>query len=269
MTFLKQFNIGFSTWSKSWSFIRKNGLSHFFIYPILVSVTLFFGTTRIIKMMIETLMTWVNEYFGVIEGDAFDSFTNFFAQLGTSIIEISAWALSLIVFWKISKYVTLALMSPVMSLLASRAQEKINGETIPFNFHDFISDIGRGVALSFRNLFAELGMNLLLFLINVIVGFVFAPLDLILSPLSWVISLLISAYYSGFSTMDYAMENKRYSYSKSVKFIRKNSGLAVGNGLPYALLFRIPFFGPSLVIVTCTVAGVLILNNTEAHNKID
>lgn len=269
MTFWKQFEKGFAAWRKSWSFIRQNGLSHFFIYPILVSIILFLATTRIIKFLVDYLIHWITSYIGVAEGDMFDSFTNFFTQLGTSIVEFAAWGLSLVIFWKISKYVTLAIMSPVMSLLASRAQEKITGETQPFNIQQFISDIGRGIALSIRNLFAELGMNLILFLLNVMVGFIFAPLDIILSPLSWVISLLISAYYSGFSTMDYAMENQRFSYSKSVRFIRKNSGLAVGNGLPYSLLFRIPFIGPSIVIVTCTVAGVLLLNDKSVHNAID
>lgn len=268
MTSSKQFGLALDNWFKSWNFIFKNRLAHFFLYPILVSILLSIGATKFIKYLVSLLMDYVHQFLGIPEGEIFDSFSNFFHHLSHNLIEWSAWLLGIVIFWKISKYVTLALMSPVMSILSSKTLECIEGKTTPFDFGQFIKDILRGITLSIRNLFAELFMNLLLFALNIMVAFIFAPAEIILSPLTWFVSILISAYYSGFSTMDYALENKRFTYSQSVAFIRKNFGLAIGNGLPYALIFRIPFLGPSIAIVTCTVAGTILVSNNKFHTKI-
>jgi CysZ protein len=154
-----------------------------------------------------------------------------------------------------------------MSLLAVRTEEIITGVSSPFELGQLFKDIIRGVALSLRNLFMELILNAGLFAVNVVVAFLFAPLDIILSPLSFVISMGISAYYSGFSTIDYALENRRYSFNQSIAFMRKNKGLAIGNGLMYTLLYRIPILGVAVCTITSTVSGTMIVCD-EKYNKI-
>jgi CysZ protein len=268
MTTRQQFFYAISMWSKSWGFIFKNKLGHYFIYPLVVAILLNFVAFQFIDDVVDLAKGVIQGWVGVPqEGHAFDSVSEFFTHLAVSLTSVLAWIAGIIIFWKISKYITLAIMSPVMSLLAVRTEEIITGVSSPFEFGQLLKDIIRGVALSLRNLFMELTLNAGLFLVNIVVAIVFTPLDIILSPLSFFISLGISAYYSGFSTIDYALENRRYSFSQSISFMRKNKGLAIGNGLMYSLLYRIPILGVAICTITSTVSGTMIVCE-EKYNKI-
>lgn len=189
----------------------------------------------------------------------FDSVTGFFHHLFNNITLALVWIMGIVVFYKISKYVALAVMSPVMSILSSKTEEIITGKSSPFEINQFLKDILRGIALSARNLFMELFFTGGLFFINIIIGIFAGPLDIIVTPLSALVSFAIGAYYSGFGTLDYALENRRYSFNQSIQFMRRNKGLAIGSGLMYSLLFRIPFLGVSIATVTSTVAGTIII----------
>ncbi|MFY7708924.1 MAG: EI24 domain-containing protein, partial [Flavobacteriales bacterium] len=268
MTTRQQFFYAISMWSKSWGFIFKNKLAHYFIYPLVVAIILNFVAFQFIDDLVDLAKGFIQGWVGVPqEGHAFDSLSEFFTHLAVSVTSVLAWIAGVVIFWKVSKYITLAIMSPVMSLLAVRTEEIITGVSSPFEFGQLFKDIIRGVALSLRNLFMELTLNAGLFVVNIVVAIVFAPLDIILSPLSFVISLGISAYYSGFSTIDYALENRRYSFNQSIAFMRKNKGLAIGNGLMYSLLYRIPILGVAICTITSTVSGTMIVCE-EKYNKI-
>lgn len=259
MTSSQQFSYALSKWGASWSFIFRNKLGHFFIYPIVLTIALNIIAFSGIQRIADYLMVWVKQWVGVPQGELFDSFTDFFQHVASNLTLALIWILGIIVFYKISKYVSMAIMSPVMSILSSKTEEIITGKSSPFDFGQFLKDIVRGVALSVRNLFMELFFTGAIFFVNIIVGFIFPPAEIVLTPLSAIVSLAIGAFYSGFGTIDYALENRRYTFHQSIQFMRKNKGLAVGNGLMYSLLFRIPFIGVAIATVTSTVSGTIIV----------
>ena len=60
--------------------------------------------------------------------------------------------------------------------------------------------------------------------------------------------------------MDYTLE-RHFKYRESVAFIRKNRGLAIGNGIGFLLLLLIPVVGVVLVLpLSVTSASVIAVD---------
>ena len=260
MTNFEQFKFAMPYWRKAWLFIFQNKLGYYFLFPLFITAVLYFSSF----FLIDTLVDWLNAellaFFGLEKEVSASTGDNFFPKLVHYLITIFGWLAGIIVFYKTSKYATLILMSPVMSALSSKTDEIITGKKSTFSAEELLKDIIRGSALSIRNFFLELGLNTALFLINVVIAFIFPPLDLLISPLSAIASFLVSAYFFGFAAIDYTLENRRYSFRQSIEYMRVNKGMAIGNGTFYAILFAIPVFGVTLSTILSTVAGTLMVN---------
>ena len=88
---------------------------------------------------------------------------------------------------------------------------------------------------------------------------------------------IISAYFYGFAFIDYTNERRRLTVKQSVHFIRENKGMAVGNGVVFALAMFIPFCGTTIAgfvaivsVVAATISTHKIVDlsgNPHAKNK--
>ena len=174
--------------------------------------------------------------------------------LTSSFSFIITWILK-IVFWFLSgtliKYVTLICLSPLFALLSESVEQKINGQTYPFNFSQLIKDIGRGILISLRNLFLEYLIIIACFILTLF----FAPLAIVTVPFL----MLVSWYFIGFTMMDYNFERHKMSISQSVQFARKNKGLICGIGIVYFAVMLLPFFigmmfAPLLAVIGATIS---------------
>ena len=90
------------------------------------------------------------------------------------LIKILVW----IVFLTMHKYILLIVISPVLAYISERVDEIITGRKYPFNGDQMMRDIVRGIAISLRNMFIELGFIILFFIIS------FVPV------VGWIISLI-------------------------------------------------------------------------------
>ena len=94
----------------------------------------------------------------------------------------------------------------------------------------------------------------------------------VINIFSTILLFLVQAYYAGFGNMDYTLE-RHFKYRKSIQFIRKNRGIAIGNGLVFILFLIIPVIGVILVLpMSVTAASIKtvellkkdnLLNNTK------
>ncbi len=131
----------------------------------------------------------------------------------------------------ISGFFLLLILSPVFSLVSEEVGKRLSGQIYRFSPVQLIKDIVRGIKISLRNMFYQY------------LGIAFVSIVLYVLPEMKIIHLtgnfliiLITAYFYGFSILDYAMENYRMSYRASVQFVRKNPGLAIGLGMVYYLI---------------------------------
>ncbi len=249
------------SWFQSWKFIFENGLVHFFLYPIVISVLLSMGSLAIIGSCVSFVMDFIGLKFDIepLNGGFWQNIQTAFSGIA---IYATAFVFSLIayyLFFRVQKYLVLILMSPVMALLSARVDEVLTGTDVPLNTLQFVKDIIRGILLVVRNFLMELALTMFLWFVTFYLALMLPVSILFFAPLASIISFFIGAYYFGFSVMDYRSERHKLSVKESISFVRRNKEVAIGIGAIFAILFWIPFVGVSIATITCTVAAMLAI----------
>nr|WP_319397770.1 EI24 domain-containing protein [uncultured Carboxylicivirga sp.] len=253
MNYSQGFQLGLRSYSKAFRFIKQNKMGWFFVFPLLLNVLLFAVGFYSVASLGSVLIEHLNQWMGIDSWDFWGA--SFLAGSIKWLIWIVLRLLFFVVYAYLGGYIILIALSPVFAFLSERTERILTGTNMPFNLNQFFKDIWRGVVLALRNLVVELLFTVLLFVIS------FIP---VVGWFSAVILFFISAYFYGFSFMDYTFERRKFNVHTSVKYMRSNKGLAIGNGLVFALILLIPFIG-------VTVAGffsiVSVVGATIAANK--
>ncbi|RLD26708.1 MAG: hypothetical protein DRI54_02370 [Bacteroidetes bacterium] len=250
---IKEFILGISAYSSALSFIAKNKLSYFYLAPLLIAILFWITGFVGISYFSEWLNALFNDWFGVtVNETSFDfirDYKDFISGTGKILITIILKILMLYLVFRLNKYITLILISPVLAYLSEKVEYILTGIEYPFNFWPFIKDVWRGILIAIRNMMIEFVIIIALWVLTF-----FIP---ILLPFTTVILIGVSAYFYGFSMIDYTNERKKINLSDSVKYIRKHKGYAIGNGLVYHVVTLIPFVGIVVAPITAAVAATL------------
>ena len=176
------------------------------------------------------------------------------------VVAVILWLLLIITGYITYKEVVLIFFSPVLSLISERVEKLLYNQPPPvFKIKDLITDILRGLHISLRNLLYMLSLTLAAWLTA------FIPLiGTIASP---VLIIIVQSYYGGIGLVDYTLERKRYSVSKSLEFARSNRGRMTGVGAGFFLLLFVPVLGwfaaPGLGTVAATIAALEKINEND------
>nr|WP_321452470.1 EI24 domain-containing protein [uncultured Carboxylicivirga sp.] len=253
MNYSQGFQLGLRSYSEAFRFIKQNKMGWFFVFPLLLNVLLFAVGFYSVANLGSVLIEHLNQWTGIDSWDFLGA--SFLAGSIKWLIWIVLRLLFFVVYAYLGGYIILIALSPVFAFLSERTERILVGTNMPFNINQFFKDIWRGVVLALRNLVVEMLFTILLFIIS------FIP---VVGWFSAVILFFISAYFYGFSFMDYTFERRKFNVHTSVKYMRSNKGLAIGNGLVFALILLIPFIG-------VTVAGffsiISVVGATIAANK--
>lgn len=260
---LRDFVGAITTYKKALQFIVKNKLTIYYLAPLLVAILFtiisFFGISIFTDWLDSVYQAW----FGItVKDTSFDilkDYKEFFTGAGTVMITILLKILMFFLVFRVNKYVTLIILSPVLAYLSEKVDSIINNRDYPFNAGQFLKDIWRGVLLALRNMLIEF-----VWVIGLWSATFFIP---ILIPFTAVILFVVSAYYYGFAMIDYSNERKKMSVKDSIHYIRKRKGLTLGNGVVYQLLVSVPFFGAIVAPITAVVAATLSVNETISEHE--
>lgn len=268
MNFFGGFFKAISNCFKGFGLIFEKGLWPYLFYPLILWFLMWVGSIWLFAGIATQMAEYLNEQLSFNDIPDSGSWLSFAKPFLTGYFSfIVAWILKLI-FWFISstfsKYVLLILLSPLFALLSESAEEKINGRQYPFNLKQLIKDIFRGIGISVRNMLLEYFFIATCFIITVL----FPPLAFLTAPFL----MFVSWYYIGFTMLDYNFERHKMSISQSVKFTRKNIGLACGIGIVYAFFMLLPafigmMFGPVLAVVGATVCFLEIKEQEDVLVK--
>ena len=219
--------------------ISKLKLWKFFIIPMLISVVtaiLVFGLAYTLSDNIGAIISkmWIWDW----GHNTFSSISNFIGGILILVIGV-------ILF----KHIIMALSAPFMSPVSEKIEAHFTGN--PSHSHrdtSFMQQLLRGIRINTRNLAIELLLTIPLLLLK------FIP---VVNIFSTILLLIVQAYYAGFGNMDYTLE-RHFKYKESIQFVRKQRGLAIGNGIVFLLFLLIPIVGVILVLPLSVTAATTI-----------
>lgn len=173
-----------------------------------------------------------------------------FAALSTILGGLLVILLGLILY----KHIVMAFSAPFMSPVSEKIETHLYGKKHGHRDTSNSGQLWRGLRINLRNLGWELVITLPLLILGLI-----PVVNIVTTPLAF----LVQAYYAGFGNMDYTLE-RHYTYRESVKFVKKNRGLAMGNGIVFMGCLFIPVIGIILVLpLSATAASVVTLERLK------
>ncbi len=247
---IPQILVSLRAYRQSFGLLGKLGLWKYFAIPMLITfltaitiISLAWGLSDNIGELIS--MAWIWEW-------GSETVKTISGILGGLII----LAFGLVIY----KHVVMALSAPFMSPVSEKIEAHLYSGTHQHRNTTNASQLVRGIKINGRNLAWELLLTIPVILLGLIpvVG-IFAT----------ILIFLIQAYYAGFGNMDYTLE-RHYGFRESVKFVKKNRGVAIGNGMIFTLILFLPFIGIILVLpisVTAASVATLQLMNAETPSK--
>lgn len=231
-------------------------MKRYFFWPIVLNILFFTTGYHFLGELSNDLLIWLESFIDLDSWDFWGS--EFLSKTVHFFLWIVLKILVFLVLAFLGGHVVLILMAPILAIVSERTERILEGNDYPFTFKQLIIDIVRGVQISIRNFAFEMLFILLLF------GLSFIPLlGFGASP----ILIIVSAYYYGFSFIDYNLERKKFSVSESVDYMKKNRGIVIGNGILFALVLAIPLIGIALSSFAAIISAVAATITLHKKNQ--
>ena len=249
---LKEIVIAIQSYFRAHQFIIKHRLWKWILIPGILYTILFcfsiyfFGksaTAVIDYLMVQTgLQHWA------------DSMKSSWLGFLFTFAGIILWLLLMLLYFSLFKYLFLIIGSPLFAYLSEKTESIIDGKEFAFSWKQLAKDMVRGIRLAIRNSLWQTVYVVSLLILS------FVPLAGWITPM---ITLFVECYYYGFSMLDYSCERHKLSASKSIEYIGKHKGLAIGNGMVFYLMHLVPFVGWVLAPAYAVVAATISLYHQE------
>ncbi|EDP97068.1 EI24 domain-containing protein [Kordia algicida OT-1] len=237
---------GIQAYFKAFTLLKKLNLWGYFIVPVIISFILGVVILFIAYGLSDNIGNFIANIWGFSWGK--ETVTTISHIIGGLIVI----ALGIVIF----KHTLMAIVSPFMSPVSEKVEKYLLGSVYKQSsgLRAQTSALARGIRLNARNLIVEILWIIPLFIFSFIplIGIIFVFLI-----------FLVQAYYAGFGNMDYTLE-RYFSYKKSVEFVRKHRGIAIGNGIVFMLILLIPFVG-ILIVLPLSVVASTITTLKELH----
>ena len=238
--------------------VFKGCAAYFEAYEIISRLKLwkFFAIPMLISLVVFLLIVFVSYAFSDAIGSYIASFWtwDFGKETFNTISRVFSGLLIVLIGFITFKHIVMALSAPFMGPISKKIEDDFRGVVSQVKTTSFWGLLRRGIKISSRNLFRELLLSIPILLLG------FIP---VIGLFSAILLFLMQAYFAGFGNMDYTLE-RYFSYQKSILFVKKNRGVAIGNGLVFMLFLLIPFIGVILVlpfsVTAATIATVKLMN---------
>jgi CysZ protein len=248
----KNIFIGLKAYAGAFELISKLKLWKYFVIPILISVI----TAVVISLSAYGFSDNIGQFISKIWVWEWGK------ETFTTISEIFGGIIIIVLGLVLYKHIIMALSAPFMSPVSEKIEAHLLGENSKLIHQhrntSFQEQLWRGIKINLRNLFIELWLTAIILIISLV------------PVIGWFTSLLlffIQAYYAGFGNMDYTLE-RHFKYKESLTFVRKNRGIAIGNGIVFMLFLLIPVVGVILVLpLSVTAASTETVKLLNAQNR--
>lgn len=171
------------------------------------------------------------------------------ASIVQSILSFIDW-----VFNHIYQFTMVTVLSPVMAILAEKADNQLTGAKFDGGITRMLKDLWRTILIATTAFFVFIFIYIFWSLLAWMVGIDF------ISP---VILFLVNAFFLGFAYMDYALERYQYKVGKSWEYAFKNWKTMIILGSIFSLIFLIPYAGALIApfLVTLMSTAIWVVRN--------
>ena len=248
----KQIGLGFKAYFKAFELLFSKGFMKFMLFPLLLNIIIFWiGLSQVIDLASISSNSFIN-WIDIANANFWGA--SFLQGTLSGLIKIIVYVMFFISFALLGGYIIMIIMSPLFSIISEKTERLLTNNEVdyPFNLKQFTKDIVRGIGIAIRNVLFELGFLILVFIISAIFSFI--------SWLGVIFMFFVSAYFYGFSFMDYTNERYQRNIKESVLFMKKYKWVAIVNGSLFALVLFIPYIGVALsafVAIISVIAGTV------------
>ncbi len=219
------------------SIIQKLNLWKYFFIPIIISVT----TATVIGLLVYFLSDDLGYYISKLWKWDFGKET--FGIIGNILSGITIITIGFMLY----KYIVLALSAPFVGPVSEKIEKYLYGNQHQHKDNSFSELLVRGIRLNIRNLTRELLLTTPVLILGLIPG---------IGVISSVLLFLMQSYYAGFGNMDFILE-RHFDYKQSIAFVKKNKGVAIGNGIVFMTFLLIPVIGIILALPFSVTAATI------------
>ncbi|MEL6813096.1 MAG: EI24 domain-containing protein [Bacteroidota bacterium] len=239
---------GIRAYGGTFKLISKLGLWKYFGVPILISLV----TAGLIGFSAYGLGDNIGGW--IAKAWVWEWGSETFRTIGNVLGGIMVIALGLILY----KHIIMALSAPFMSPVSEKIEAHLLGKVHQHRDTSFGAQLWRGIRINVRNLMMEIFFTIPILILGLI------P---VIGIISSVLLFLVQAYYAGFGNMDYTLE-RHFKYGQSIRFVRSQSGVAMGNGIVFMAMLFIPIIGIILVlplsVTAATTETLRLLKESDA-----
>ncbi|HLF34784.1 MAG TPA: EI24 domain-containing protein [Cyclobacteriaceae bacterium] len=259
MLFFEQLFLAFKYYGETFRFIDRHNLYKYLIVPALLSLGVALFVAWLVWVSSEMVIT------GVLSRFDFRQLSGFWGDSIEFVFKTILLALIISGYLKIFRYLLLLVLTPSFVWISGKIQSIELGEMREFSLGMFMKNILRSMEIAVMNFIRDLFITSLVIVVVLILTWTV--------PLAPFAIIFVECYFFGYAMIDYRNQFLSMSIRESGKVIRKNIGLAVGNGICFNLILLIPLlgimFGPALALIAAGISIDEVGNNPVIGDKIN
>ncbi|MEI9945524.1 MAG: EI24 domain-containing protein [Chitinophagaceae bacterium] len=239
---LKEIVITIQSWGQAHRFIIEHKLWKWVIIPGLIYTALFVTGMYFFAKSATAVIDYITHFLHL--GDWAQKVRNSFLGFLFAFEGVMLWLTLLLFYFSFFKYICLIIGSPVFAYLSRKTELIIEGSNEAPAWAEIKKEMKRGIQIAIRNCGRQTLYLVFLILLSLI------------PVIGWVTPLIVvflECFYYGFSMLDYSFERNNYSVQKSIHFIGRHKGFAIGNGILFYLMHLVIIVAPAYAIVAGTL----------------
>jgi uncharacterized protein involved in cysteine biosynthesis len=250
----------------SFAFIRNNQLRHWYGIALLGTLATMFAVNRGLETVSTSVHSWFMDRIArILE----DSAVGWLLEGIEMTADGALWLLSVWLGFKFTKFVVLIALSPVFALASDAVANVLRSEKVDWHGLDWKQSMVRGMRSAVLLVLLEFGLSSILFLGCIALPF-FVPVFGFLTLLFPALSAVLSIWFYGAASLDYAWEKQGYGASEALRASWKFRGVTLGIGMPFYAAMTIPLLaivtGPLFGGLVCVVAGLRIISGMRMEH---
>ena len=182
----------------------------------------------------------------------------FLSQGITSLLNLLFALITFVLNLKITKFIVLAVLGPLIAMLSERADAEFHAQTAStWRWESFIHGLVRGAKSACLMLLVEMSLGAVIctasFFISILLPFL-TPFLALATPFAFV---LIGSWFYGAAMFDCIWERHGMSSRDGLRASKKMGSAVTGLGFPMYLLMTIPFLAFPLGLVLGPIGGAV------------